>query len=355
MTTCIPSHPRVTFGLIVLNGEPFVRYNLRSLYPFAHQIIVVEGAAPAAASQATADGHSTDGTLSTLRDFVATEDPMGKVTLVTAEHEGHADGFWSEKDEMSAAYARRATGDYLWQVDIDEFYQPDDMQTVLSMLGERCPGTVAFRTLTFWGGLRYRVDGVYLRGGGDQIRRLFAWGPGYRYVAHRPPTVVDDEGRAVDLAFSVAAAELARAGIYLYHYELLFPKQVEHKCAYYSAVDWTDTFRSSRSWMEESYITLRRPFRVHMDYLHLSWLQRYSDPHPPQVVAMMRDVQADRFPGVRLRRTHDVECLLGQPSYRLGVALLKAIVFPVRPVWPRLRQLRSWLRMGRFVQPPTCL
>ena len=35
--------PRVTFGIIVLNGEPFTRYCLRSLYPFAHQIIVVEG------------------------------------------------------------------------------------------------------------------------------------------------------------------------------------------------------------------------------------------------------------------------------------------------------------------------
>ena len=28
--------PKVTFGIIVLNGEPFVRYCLRSLYPFAH-------------------------------------------------------------------------------------------------------------------------------------------------------------------------------------------------------------------------------------------------------------------------------------------------------------------------------
>jgi hypothetical protein len=36
--------PRITFGMIVLNGEPFMRYNLQAIYPFAHQIIVVEGA-----------------------------------------------------------------------------------------------------------------------------------------------------------------------------------------------------------------------------------------------------------------------------------------------------------------------
>jgi hypothetical protein len=37
--------PLISFGMIVLNGEPFLRYNLRVLYPFAHQIIVVEGPA----------------------------------------------------------------------------------------------------------------------------------------------------------------------------------------------------------------------------------------------------------------------------------------------------------------------
>jgi hypothetical protein len=34
--------------MIVLNGEPSIRYNLRALYPFAHQIFLAEGAAPAA-------------------------------------------------------------------------------------------------------------------------------------------------------------------------------------------------------------------------------------------------------------------------------------------------------------------
>ena len=48
----------VTFGMIVLNGEPFVRYNLRALCPFGHQIIVVEGAAPAAPSSPLAPGKS---------------------------------------------------------------------------------------------------------------------------------------------------------------------------------------------------------------------------------------------------------------------------------------------------------
>ena len=55
--------------------------------------------------------------------------------IVCAEDEGHPDGFWpGEKDEMSQAYAKRASGYWLWQVDVDEFYLPDDTERVVSML-----------------------------------------------------------------------------------------------------------------------------------------------------------------------------------------------------------------------------
>ncbi|MDX9763319.1 MAG: glycosyltransferase family A protein, partial [Desulfomonilia bacterium] len=98
--------PNITFGIIVLNGEPFTRYCLRQIYPHAHQIIVVEGAAPAARNISTSDGHSTDGTLQVLRDFQQYEDPDRKITIITAEDEGHPDGFWpGEKDEQSRANA----------------------------------------------------------------------------------------------------------------------------------------------------------------------------------------------------------------------------------------------------------
>ena len=128
--------PEVTFGIIVLNGLPFLEYNLRALYPFAHQIIVVEGAVGAAATLATPEGHSLDGSLEFLRRFKEERDPEGKLVLVTAEEDGAPDGFWSEKDEMSQAYARRATGDWLWQVDSDEFYLEEDMRAVFAMLDE---------------------------------------------------------------------------------------------------------------------------------------------------------------------------------------------------------------------------
>ena len=121
-------YPKISFGMIVLNGLPFIKYNLKGLYPYAHQIIVVEGACRSASSIADKNGHSNDGTLEELKIFKSEFDKEDKITIVTAEDDGKPNGFWNEKDEMSQAYAKRATGDYLWQVDVDEFYKSEDMK-----------------------------------------------------------------------------------------------------------------------------------------------------------------------------------------------------------------------------------
>jgi hypothetical protein len=319
----IPS-PRITFGLIVLNGHPFVEYNLRALYPFAHEIVVVEGAVPAAESIASSAGHSLDGTLERLRRFKAEEDIENKVTVVTAEDEGHPDGFWSEKDEMSSAYAARATGDYLWQVDVDEFYLPEDMQTVIDMLSRDPEITaVSFPVYTFWGAPAYRVNGFFLAR--DSFHRLFAWGPGYRYSTHRPPTVIDERSRDLRAVKWVTARQMKRKGVYLFHYELLFPKQVIEKCRYYARVDWTSELREADEWADRYYVTLTKPFRVHMLSRHLSWLERFMGAHPPEVTQMMVAVGAGRA-GVELRSVDDIESLLSDPVYLLKRGLLKAVV-----------------------------
>lgn len=225
--------------MIVLNGEPFVLYNLRALYPYAHEIIVVEGAAPAAKNIATDAGHSRDTTLETLRIFKEQEDVDDKLVIVTAEDQGYTDGFWpGEKDEQSRAYAERTTGDYLWQVDVDEFYQPHDMETILDLLSTRPEiDAISFQQLMFWGALDYITDSWYLKRGGGIFHRLFRWSRGYEYVTHRPPTVHNEQGINLREKNLVDGKTLAKQGIYLYHYSFLFPQQVLDKSEYYSEAD----------------------------------------------------------------------------------------------------------------------
>jgi len=285
--------PKVTIGMIVFNGEPFIRYNLRSVYPFAHQIVVVEGAVPGSAATARNDGHSSDGTLESVKSFCSEEDAEGKVMLVVAEDEGHVDGFWKgEKTQQSQAFASRATGDYLWQVDVDEFYQPHDMEKILQTLADRPELTaVSFHQTAFWGNLETVVDGWYLRRGAAEFHRLFRWEPGYSYVEHRPPTVLDH------------------------------PKQVREKERYYQAAGWRG---KADEWCEQVYFELRRPFRVHNVYQYPSWLERYAGEHPPEVRRMWQHVVEGRLE-IETRDSDDVRRLLSSPAYRIARAALKAL------------------------------
>jgi hypothetical protein len=306
--------------MIVLNGEPFLRYNLRALYPFAHQIIVVEGACRSAAAISTDSGHSTDGTLETLADFKRREDPQHKLLIVTAGDEGYTDGFWPEKDEMSWAYAKRATGDYLWQVDSDEFYHAADIAKLLRILEHKRPDAVSFPMIPFWGNLGYKVNSFRLiRDNSREYHRLFSWGPGYHYQTHRPPTVIDDRGVDTRKKRWIRARDLEKEGVYLFHYSLLFPHQVFNKVSYYKERLKSDI----DGWEEKVYRRLEKPFRAHNAYQHIGWLERFTGEHPVSSRTMMVDIQEKKI-DVPLRDCADVERLLGN---RLYVAATRVLTF----------------------------
>jgi hypothetical protein len=317
--------PRITFGIIVLNGEPFVKYNLRALYPFAHEIIVVEGGHENARSVCTPDGHSIDDTLETLRKFKKEEDPEDKVQIVTR------DGFWPTKDELgrdrtpqSRAYAERATGDYLWQVDIDEFYQPEDIVKIIGLLeNDRSITTISFQQITFWGGLDYLADSWALRRNKGGWHRIFKWGSGYRYLTHEPPTVLDKTGRDLKSIHWVDGKKMRTKGIFMYHYSLLFPWQVEQKARIYQD-EKPEVCGEMLDWAAKNYFKLNNPFRVHNLYRFPSWLERFKGVHPPEIERMMTDVYAGRL-GMELRRKDDIEAMISTWWYPLGRIFYKTL------------------------------
>jgi hypothetical protein len=332
--------PKVTFGIIVLNGEPFTRYCLRALYPFAHEIIVVEGGHEDTRAVATPDGHSVDATLEALRRFCAEEDPQHKVTVVTK------DGFWQKRDEQgnvrthqSRAYAERATGDYLWQVDIDEFYIADDIRRVLEMVAADPEITaVTFRQRTFWGDTDIEARGWPLQRGHDDCHRLFKWGPGYRYLTHEPPTVLDAQGRDLKKLKWIRASDTAALGMRLYHYSLLFPWQVDQKTRIYRD-ERPNVCSGIVDWAETSYFKLGHPYRVHNIYSLPSWLRRYRDESPAEVLRMMDDIRSGRVQAV-LRDNSDAYRLLDSWWYRAGAVALRYLDYPDRVLSPVLRALR---------------
>lgn len=346
---------RVTFGIIVLNGQPFLEYNLRALYPFAHQIVIVEGAVAAAQSLATAQGHSRDGTLQMIRHFQAHNDPENKLVIVTAEDEGKPNGFWTEKDEMSQAYAQRATGDWLWQVDSDEFYLDKDMEIIFGML-EADPQitAVSFPYRQFWGGFDYLETGLWFLYEHTAFHRLFRWRPGYRYEKHRPPTALDETGRDLRSLRWVSDRKMQRRGIYLYHYSYVLPKQAYQKVGYYTHVTWSTEFRDNERWLKDSYFGLEDPYFIgESGRSKPQWLERYGGPHPAQIVKMRQDLRTGHLEEP-LRPVQDIERLLNSRLYSLGRWGLRAysfLLFNERRVMRGLRrraanvarQLRTWM------------
>jgi hypothetical protein len=344
--------PRISVGIIVLNGEPFTRYCLRSIYPFAHQIIVVEGGSKHAAKWCTEDGHSIDGTLEVLRRFKEEEDSENKLEIVTNE------GFWAEKDEQSRAYADRATGDWLWQIDIDEFYRPDAVERLLSYLQSNSDVTsMNFPVLTFWGDICYEACVLSEKASG--FRRLFRFGPGYEYISHRPPVVVDASGSDLTVQNPISAREMEAEGVFLYHYSLVFPQQVTQKTGYYrslaegrateSHVDRgaPSKMKSASEWAERCYFDLQRPFQIHLVHWHPSWLQHFVGSHPPEAVAMMDDLRSGEV-SIEGRDNADVDALLAEGSFRLKRELWRLSI----GLYPRLleavRNRPWWLRRDLY-------
>lgn len=346
---------KISFGIIVLNGLPFLRYCLDALYPHAHEIIVAEGAAERGKSQARGDGHSADGTLEELRRYQAESDPDGKVIVATTE------GYWADRDAQSRGYAEKATGDFLWQIDIDEFYQPQDIEAVRAMLAADPSITGAsFRWLNFWGGPSTVVDGWFLRAGGGDVNRLFKWGPGYRYGNHwEGPRSFDPEGNDMTQGNWISAETMARKGIRCFHYSLVFPGQVFGKSICYAAgtdpeplkaEDPTDPKLRPNQWARDVWCDLQNPFRVHNCDDHPAWLEPFSGAHPPAAAQMFADIASGKV-RAETRDNADVRWLLDAPWYRLKRFAVKHLMavrnLPDRAPFSRLKILAElWIDEG---------
>ena len=298
--------PRISFGIIVLNGEPFTKYCLRQLYPHSHEIIVVEGGSKKAVGFVP-EGHSTDDTLEALYEFKEKEDPEDKVKIIIKK------AFWEEKDEQSQAYAEVATGDYLWQVDIDEFYKHKDIEKVKNLLREHPEiDVISFRQITFWGWFDYWCDSIFLRDVFTDVTRIFKWKRNFRYITHRPPTVIDQNGIDLRKKEWISARDTAKLRIYMYHYSLLFPKQVREKCSYYSKPGG-GFMNKADEWTERCYFEINKPFKVHNVYSYPSWLMRYKGHHPEQINQMHSDILSGKLK-IQNRGTEDIEKLLSRKT-----------------------------------------
>jgi len=229
---------KISFGMIVFNAQSILPPNmlgacLANVYDVAHEILISEGAVRpyggnnGDATWASRDGSSTDGTLEFIRNF---PDPEKKIKIFTKE------GYWDGKLEMCNAYASAATGDYVWQLDSDEFYKKRDMKRIINYLNNNQDiESVHFYANHFWGGWDYCCDENSGRNWANQIpwMRIFKNEKGSSWKSHAPPIYQNSSGTVMGSKILDRDTTLG-FGIKLYHYGYVVRSQVEFKQQYYN-------------------------------------------------------------------------------------------------------------------------
>jgi len=250
---------KITFGMIVFNAidnlpNGMLESCILNVYDIAHEIIIVEGATKATThyfdgdtSKYTIDGRSTDDTISVIKNI---PDPLNKIKLIESK------GFWNGKTEMCNAWSSLSTGDYIWQLDSDEFYHKDDMIKMIKILEEKKPDAVWFNAYHFFGGFEYCIDERGLTTGN---KSQWGCGPWYRifrnvpnkskWISHEPPSyLVEDcicnNGYLLDQNFTTSQ------GIRMYHYSFVDYSQIKWKTDFYknnSYKEFWENFKNDKN------------------------------------------------------------------------------------------------------------
>tara|TARA_B100001094_G_scaffold72494_1_gene68773 strand:+ start:15657 stop:16538 length:882 start_codon:yes stop_codon:yes gene_type:complete len=209
---------KIAFGMIVFEGDYVLQECLEQVYPYAEQILIAEG--PVEYWQRQGRTTSTDRTNEILDNF---PDPDNKISIVH--------GQYSEKDEQCKAYMKHIKDDidYIWNLDSDELYTTDDIETTIEFLSEYKPTSVGVTSCSFYGGIDHHLTGFELAR--DNFLRIFKYEPGSTWLTHRPPTIkypIEITAKHVD---SETFYEMT--GVAMRHYSYVFPTQVAKKVGYY--------------------------------------------------------------------------------------------------------------------------
>lgn len=209
---------KITYGIIVLNGDFLLRQVLESIYDSAHAICIAEGSVSYWNSQGVTN--STDDTLKIIKEF---PDKENKIKLIS--------GTWKEKTEQCQAWFNLVPNDtdYVWCVDSDEVHTPENIEKVKQYLKDKNPTSLGFKSDSFYGGFE-RIIGGFERD--HSFKRILKYEKGCTYLTHRQPTL-ELNGNQIQ-GNDITGNQLFKdTGVTMWHGSYISPKQVYEKIQYY--------------------------------------------------------------------------------------------------------------------------
>ena len=202
---------KITYGIIVLNGDFLLRQVLESIYDSAHAICIAEGSVSYWNNQGVTN--STDDTLKIIKEF---PDKENKIKLIS--------GTWKEKTEQCQAWFNLVPNDtdYVWCVDSDEVHTPENIDKVKQYLKDKNPTSLGFKSDSFYGGFERVIGGFEAL---HDFIRVLKYFKGSKYHTHRQPCLSLNDN--LIKGKHITGSQLFKdTGVSMWHGSYVSPKQL---------------------------------------------------------------------------------------------------------------------------------
>ena len=211
---------KITYGIIVLNGDFLLKQVLESIYDSAHAICIAEGSVSYWNKQGVIN--STDDTIKIIKGF---PDKENKIRLVQST--------WNEKKEQCEAWFNLVPEDtdYVWCVDSDEVHTPENIEKVKQYLEDKKPTSLGFQSDSFYGGFDRIIGGFEKE---HSFKRILQYRQNSTYLTHRQPTLALN-GHPIKGNDILGIQLFKDTGVSMWHGSYISPKQVFEKIKYYES------------------------------------------------------------------------------------------------------------------------
>ena len=277
----------VSYAMNVLNGEPFIWYQLHSIYEFAHEIIIVEGAYDK--FRHAANGfRSKDKTIEIIEQF---PDPCKKIKLIKKNY------FYDDRVGMCNEFMNQLTGDILWQIDVDEFYARTTHDYVKHLFeSDDLLDQISFNFFDYYRGFEHIISG-YASSLIDVVRvhRIY---PGLMWSSQRPPTLALN-GKIFKPRKSLNGQQMRAHGHFMHNATMIFDGQVADKFTYYSKM-WPKGIQEFNNWYISSWMNFEQKFSVAGLKDSLTYVLPRKHTLPETLLLMQSDIYNGNLSGYQL-------------------------------------------------------
>tara|TARA_R100001244_G_scaffold25113_4_gene25598 strand:- start:59711 stop:60547 length:837 start_codon:yes stop_codon:yes gene_type:complete len=224
---------KISVGMLVVNGRPFIEAQLKNLYDIAHEIVICEGGDKFWHAR---HGYwrSTDGTIDIIKNF---PDPDKKIKLIQKN--------WKNKNEMSHTFSEGMTGDIIYSVDLDEFMNPTELVAVCKKLMTQPFTSVTIPHYVFYGDFE-TLMAMEHSPTWVQVPRIFKRQK--NSLIHHLPMAYWNMTTKTPYNPKKMPHKMV-PDVFIYHYSWVYRKSVRDKIAYYAhripgciRKDWLDKY-----------------------------------------------------------------------------------------------------------------